>query len=63
MKHKIDNLTVQFKWDRERLFDKDTCTAYFQLCQENPLATVISVVSKPKHKWRPEPLDTVVSNH
>lgn len=53
-------LTVEFQWKRVRLFDELACTVLFEACQENPVATVEKVQSKPKSKWRPKPLDTVV---
>lgn len=59
MNHKIDDLTVDFHWDRNRLFDKQCCEAYLMLCQANPKATVTNIIQKPKNKWRPTPLDTI----
>ncbi|XP_023163918.2 DNA topoisomerase 3-alpha isoform X2 [Drosophila hydei] len=59
--HSIEDLTVEFNWARNRLFDKDACENYLLLClaEPEPRATVESVIVKPKHKWRPTPLDTV----
>ncbi|TDG42742.1 hypothetical protein AWZ03_010848 [Drosophila navojoa] len=59
--HSIEDLTVEFNWARNRLFDKEACENYLVLClaEPEPRATVESVVVKPKHKWRPTPLDTV----
>lgn len=57
--HTIDDLTVEFVWARNRLFDKQTCEDYYLLCISNPKATVESVTVKPKSKWRPTPMDTV----
>ncbi|KAL1494433.1 hypothetical protein ABEB36_010032 [Hypothenemus hampei] len=59
MNHKVKDLITEFAWKRERLFDKNSCQAILDHCKENPLATVESVESKPKSKWRPLPLDTV----
>ncbi|XP_007939652.1 DNA topoisomerase 3-alpha [Orycteropus afer afer] len=50
---------VEFNWKRHRLFNHTACLVLYQLCMENPLATVIEVRSKPKSKWRPQALDTV----
>lgn len=50
---------VEFGWNRNRLFDELSCHVLYEMCCDNPLATVISVKSKPKSKWRPTPLDTV----
>ncbi|XP_017015813.2 DNA topoisomerase 3-alpha [Drosophila takahashii] len=59
--HTIDDLTVEFNWARNRLFDKEACENYLLLClaEPAPRALVESVTVKPKHKWRPTPLDTV----
>lgn len=56
----MKELTVDFNWKRDRLFDKEACEAILDICQENPLARVEEVESKNKSKWRPLPLDTVV---
>ncbi|XP_017033829.1 DNA topoisomerase 3-alpha [Drosophila kikkawai] len=59
--HTIDDLTVEFNWARNRLFDKESCENYLLLCLSEPAprALVESVTVKPKHKWRPTPMDTV----
>lgn len=57
--HQVDDVTVEFNWGRNRLFDKQCCEAYFALCRADPTAYVDSVTEKPKSKWRPTPLDTV----
>lgn len=57
--HQVDDVTVEFNWARNRLFDKQCCEAYFALCRADPTAYVDSVTEKPKSKWRPTPLDTV----
>uniref|UniRef100_A0A4Y0BNI3 DNA topoisomerase n=2 Tax=Anopheles funestus TaxID=62324 RepID=A0A4Y0BNI3_ANOFN len=57
--HTINELTVEFHWSRNRLFDKQCCEAYLMLCQNNPVAKVVNVTQKPKNKWRPTPMDTV----
>lgn len=54
-----NDIYVEFRWGRNRLFEKLPCQVLFEMCQENPLATVEKVTSKPKSKWRPLPLDTV----
>lgn len=59
MNHKIDPLTVEFNWDRHRLFDKQCCEALFMVCEANPLAHVDTVTCKPKSKYRPIPMDTI----
>ncbi|XP_055682894.1 DNA topoisomerase 3-alpha [Lutzomyia longipalpis] len=59
--HTVDELTVEFTWGRNRLFDRKCCEAIFLLVKRDPplLATVQSVVQKPKSKWRPQPMDTI----
>ncbi|XP_029713941.2 DNA topoisomerase 3-alpha [Aedes albopictus] len=59
LNHTIEELTVEFNWARNRLFDKQCCEAYLMLCQSEPLVKIVSVTNKPKSKWRPTPLDTV----
>uniref|UniRef100_A0A1B0EZY4 DNA topoisomerase n=1 Tax=Phlebotomus papatasi TaxID=29031 RepID=A0A1B0EZY4_PHLPP len=59
--HTVNELTVEFNWARNRLFDKKCCEAIFLLVKRDPplLATVLSVTQKPKSKWRPQPMDTI----
>jgi len=59
--HLKDNVTVRFNWDEGELFDEAVTTSLFQACQDVNLATVEKVESLPKSKWRPVPLDTIVS--
>ncbi|XP_018576007.1 DNA topoisomerase 3-alpha, partial [Anoplophora glabripennis] len=59
MNHTVKDTTTDFSWKRVRLFDKNSCEAILDHCRENPQATVESVESKEKSKWRPLPLDTV----
>lgn len=58
--HKTDTQSVEFNWERVRLFDYNICLAYFNMIQANPLAKVVDVATKPKSKWRPAALDTIV---
>ncbi|TRY65801.1 hypothetical protein DNTS_024082 [Danionella cerebrum] len=51
--------SVEFSWKRNRLFSHTACLVLYQMCMEDPTSKVISVTSKPKSKWRPQPLDTV----
>ncbi|KAF4519848.1 hypothetical protein B566_EDAN017439 [Ephemera danica] len=57
--HTIDEVTVQFRWSEDHLFDQIAVQVIFDKCEENPTATVEKVESRPKSKWRPLPLDTV----
>lgn len=58
--HTVKEITTEFAWKRVRLFDKNACEAILDICKENPNAKVELVESKPKNKWRPVPLDTIV---
>ncbi|NXP60465.1 TOP3A topoisomerase, partial [Chloropsis cyanopogon] len=57
--HDHEDGSVVFNWKRNRLFNHTACLVLYQMCMEDPVATVVDVVSKPKSKWRPLPLDTV----
>ncbi|KAJ8251809.1 hypothetical protein GJAV_G00225660 [Gymnothorax javanicus] len=57
--HQVDEDEVHFSWKRYRLFNHTACLVLYQICMEDPMASVVSVTSKPKSKWRPLPLDTV----
>ncbi|KAJ8345175.1 hypothetical protein SKAU_G00293680 [Synaphobranchus kaupii] len=57
--HKRGEEEVEFSWKRHRLFNHTACLVLYQICMEDPIATVVGVTSKPKSKWRPLPLDTV----
>jgi hypothetical protein len=59
--HTIGDLSVDFRWKRVHLFDQLSCQLLYEKCMEQPVAKVENVQSKPKRKWRPLPLDTVVS--
>jgi DNA topoisomerase-3 len=58
--HKLGDLNVEFHWKRVRLFDLTAAQAYHDVCVESPLAKVEDCKCKPKSKWRPLPMDTVV---
>ncbi|NXI49685.1 TOP3A topoisomerase, partial [Chloroceryle aenea] len=57
--HDHEDSNVVFNWKRNRLFNHTACLVLYQMCMEDPIATVVEVASKPKSKWRPLPLDTV----
>ena len=59
--YKGDNCNVNFNWSRVRLFDERACLTLYEKVLDDPLATVTSVKTKPKSKYRPVALDTVVS--
>ncbi|XP_072931874.1 DNA topoisomerase 3-alpha [Epargyreus clarus] len=57
--HTINSLSVNFTWERGRLFDKLACQVLANIVLENPQAKVVKITTQPKSKWRPLPLDTV----
>ncbi|XP_070500540.1 DNA topoisomerase 3-alpha [Chironomus tepperi] len=57
--HRMNNLTVEYNWARNRLFDKQCCEAILMLCKAENLAVITNVHQKPKSKWRPQAMDTV----
>uniref|UniRef100_UPI00398EE5A6 DNA topoisomerase 3-alpha n=1 Tax=Pristiophorus japonicus TaxID=55135 RepID=UPI00398EE5A6 len=57
--HENEDGNVEFNWKRHRLFSHTACLVLYQICMEDPVATVLDVFTKPKSKWRPLPLDTV----
>lgn len=59
MTHKIDKLTVEFHWARNRLFDRACCESLLMLCKADPQAKIIDIQQKSKNKWRPVAMDTV----
>ncbi|EJW86992.1 DNA topoisomerase [Wuchereria bancrofti] len=59
MKHTRDDILVEFFWDRQRLFDHNVVQVLLDDCEEAREARVLSVIRKPKSKWRPFALDTV----
>ena len=46
-------LTCDFKWVRDRLFDKSVCQMLLLNCKDAGQARVISVIRKPTKKIRP----------
>ncbi|XP_043282563.1 DNA topoisomerase 3-alpha isoform X2 [Venturia canescens] len=54
-----DNIFVEFRWARYRLFEELPCQVFLDICQEHGIAKVEKVIGKPKSKWRPLPLDTI----
>lgn len=59
-KHQETDKDVEFNWERVRLFDYDICLSFYDIIMTDPTAKVILVQTKPKSKWRPVALDTVV---
>lgn len=57
--HTLNSLTVEYNWERHRLFDKICCEALLMICQDNPTAKVVNVSKRLKNKWRPQAMDTI----
>ncbi|KAI8918611.1 DNA topoisomerase [Powellomyces hirtus] len=51
--------TAKFDWMRDRLFDQRLTLVLYEKCMDDPMATVVSMTTKPKSKWAPLPLTTV----
>lgn len=49
-----------FNWERGHLFDYALCNSLYSFVISNPIANVVEVKTKPKSKWRPAALDTIV---
>ncbi|OEH80669.1 DNA topoisomerase iii [Cyclospora cayetanensis] len=52
-------LVVDFQWDRQRLFDRASAIACFELCNEMPEALITAIESREVTRPRPVPLSTV----
>ena len=59
LSHVKDEVTVNFLWDRTRLFDRSLTTILFERCISSQFAKVTRVQTKQTKKWKPLPLTTV----
>lgn len=50
---------VTFTWQRNRLFDEQSCQAIFDIVSEAKMATVTAVDNAERVRYRPTPLNTV----
>ncbi|KMZ73897.1 DNA topoisomerase [Zostera marina] len=57
--HVIDGATASFKWKRDRLFDFACSIVIYEICVEEPTATVKTVKHQEKLKYPPYPLSTI----
>ena len=60
VKHKVDGKEVEFAWERVRLFEYIAASVLYDVVISIPLARVADIKTKPKSKWRPCALDTIV---
>jgi len=54
-----DGIVAKFNWHRNRSFDYQFASVLYDICQEDPTASVTQVRTKPTKKWKPYPLTTV----
>eukprot|EP01103_Thecamoeba_quadrilineata_P000936 TRINITY_DN10828_c0_g1_i1.p1 TRINITY_DN10828_c0_g1~~TRINITY_DN10828_c0_g1_i1.p1 ORF type:complete len:959 (+),score=147.26 TRINITY_DN10828_c0_g1_i1:12-2888(+) len=54
-----DQLSAQLNWKRNRLFDKHSCLILYEMCVEDPMATVVDIKAKEKKKFKPLPMTTL----
>ncbi|KAK9812774.1 hypothetical protein WJX72_003468 [[Myrmecia] bisecta] len=54
-----DQRACDFKWHRGRLFDHPAATTLYEVCIEEPLATVAKVEGKQRLRYPPYPLSTL----
>lgn len=59
LSHVKDGQTVNFLWDRNRLFDRGMVVVLFERCISAKIAKVTKVQTKQTKKWKPLPLTTV----
>eukprot|EP00899_Mesostigma_viride_P001798 jgi/Mesvir1/11619/Mv00025-RA.1 len=52
-------VSADFTWHRDRLFDHLVATAIYELCMEDPTATVVDVSGREVRRYPPVPLNTV----
>ncbi|EFJ13984.1 hypothetical protein SELMODRAFT_121488 [Selaginella moellendorffii] len=57
--YRSENDSASFKWARGHLFDYVAAVAIYEMCVEEPLATVFSVTGRETRKNPPHPLNTV----
>ncbi|KAG6493087.1 hypothetical protein ZIOFF_048063 [Zingiber officinale] len=57
--HTSDEGTANFNWMRVHLFDYTSAVIIYEMCVEEPTATVINVKHQEKLKYPPYPLSTV----
>lgn len=46
-----DDMSVEFKWKRNRLFDWHAAFALYEMCADDPEATITNIAVKPATKW------------
>lgn len=46
-----DGSMAKFDWARDRLFDQHVTLVLYEKCMDQPIATVVSVDTRPKSKW------------
>ncbi|GAQ86760.1 DNA topoisomerase III [Klebsormidium nitens] len=54
-----DRVSANFTWQRGHMFDHLAATVLYEMCVEQPTATVMSVDGRDTRKYPPHPLNTV----
>ena len=49
-----------FSWKRQRLFDRELVLAILEFCEASIPAKITKVTSRPKSRWRPIAMDTIL---
>ncbi|KAG0492525.1 hypothetical protein HPP92_005923 [Vanilla planifolia] len=57
--HASEDGTASFSWMRGHLFDYTCAVILYEMCVEEPMATVVDVKNKEKLKYPPYPLSTL----
>ncbi|OQR66723.1 DNA topoisomerase 3-alpha-like [Tropilaelaps mercedesae] len=57
--HEKDGIRAEFNWRRGRIFNHAVCFVLYEKMLERPNLHIQEVSSKPKTKFRPQPMDTV----
>lgn len=57
--HRSDEGVANFSWERGHLFDYTCAVIIYEMCIEEPTATVTKVTPKEKPKYPPHPLSTI----
>ncbi|KAL8159182.1 hypothetical protein V2J09_000719 [Rumex salicifolius] len=57
--HKLDDRSAEFSWIRGRIFDYTCASIVYEMCIEEPTATVTKVLQQQKFKYPPYPLSTL----
>lgn len=57
--HKSDEGIATFSWMRGHIFDHTCAVIVYEMCVQEPTATVTKILQQEKHKYPPYPLSTI----